>query len=259
MDEAERLRLRAELLAPQRDAYSALGLERPGTFLHAVHLRDETRWNNFILAGWHVAPGWAALDPAFQGYENLRDVPVERLRDDPPQNVTSAFSADRVYSAAVIRRGGYIGRGLEKTTWMTPAEEAQLVEKGDIELAFEECRRKIAPNAASRLMSLFVAEDTPDGARHLRELFGSSPDVWLLRVEIPAAYRFTRADTRWFDQYTRDRRPEDAERYWSEERFPADGDRWEYLVEGVLSMVDEKQLTRLRRAAGMSLGLNVSE
>jgi hypothetical protein len=95
MDEAERLHLRAEL-ARQQDAYARLGLQRPGAFLHAVNLQDMTRWNNFVLAGWHVAPGWAVMDPAFQGYENVRDVPIERLRRDPPVNVTSAFAADRI-------------------------------------------------------------------------------------------------------------------------------------------------------------------
>jgi hypothetical protein len=259
MDESERLHLRAELLARQQDAYARLGLQRPGTFLHAVHLQDMVRWNNFVHAGWLVAPGWAAMDPAFQGYESVRDVPIERLRDDPPVNVTSAFAADRIYLAAVIRRGGHIGRGLDQTEWLTTDEEARLVRAGDIELDFEDSRRHVAPDAASRLASLFVVEGTAAGARHLREMFGPGPDLWLLRVEIPAAIRFTRADTRWFEDYTRDPRAEYAERYWKGERFPADDDRWEYLVEGVLKLVDEKQLTKLRRAGGMALGLNLED
>jgi len=250
---------RTELLEQQRDAYAQLKLERPGAYLHAVNLQDMARWNNFVLAGWHVAPGWAAIDPAFAGYESVRDVSMERLRDDPPLNVTSAFSADRVYSAAIIRRGGHIGRGIDDTTWLTSDEEAELLRKGDIELVFEAGRRHVAPEAASRLASLFVADDTPEGERNLRKMLGGSFDLWLLRVEIPAAIRFTRADTRWLDAYWEHPREECVTKYWSEKPFPAKGDRWEYLVEGVLRMVSKKQLAKLRRAGALALGLNVSD
>jgi hypothetical protein len=257
--EKERLLLQAELFQQQRDGYATLGLDRPGVYLHAVSLQDMARWNNFVLAGWHVAPGWAIMDPAFAGYESVRDVSIERVRDDPPVNVTSAFAADRIYSAAIIRRGGHIGQGIDNTKWLTSEKEAELLRAGDIELAFEAGRRRVAPEAASRLASLFVADDTLDGERNLREMFGHNADLWLLRVGIPAAIRFTKADARWFDAYWEDPREEYVEAYWSQELSPGEGNRWEYLVEGVLKMVDEKQMAKLRRVGAMALGLNVSD
>jgi hypothetical protein len=257
MDEEQRRHLRAELYERQRKAYESLGLARPGRYLHGVHLQDLARWNNFVQVGWHFASGWAELDPAFAGLETVRETSIAKLRDDPPANVTTAFAGSTVYTAALIRRFGRVGRGVEHTVWLTEAEKQGCLAAADVELLFEKERRRTAPDAASRLASLFVVDDTPAGERHLREMLGASPDIMALRVEIPAAIRFTKADTRWLEAAWKDPEVELAEQYWAGTRFSAEEDRWEYLVEGILRMTSKKQLVKLRQAGAMALGMNV--
>lgn len=89
-------------------------------------------------------------------------------------------------------------------------------------------------------------------------MFGNSPDLWLMKVTVPAAIRFTRADTRWFDAYWKERRDDYIDGYWSGRPYSANEYRWEYLVEGVLKLSRDKQLTKLRQEGAMALGLDLS-
>ncbi len=140
-----------------------------------------------------------------------------------------------------------MGIGMDNTKWCSREYMNQILELGDIELELEEVRREVRPEAASRLCSLWVAEDSDAGEAHVRDMLG--PDVFVLRVSVPVAIRFTQVDTSWFDLYCKTRNRENAENYWN--GIPSkDVPTWEFLVEGCIEAADSADLEYVRKNGG---------
>jgi hypothetical protein len=140
--------------------------------------------------------------------------------------------------AAAIRGGGRIIEGAPPY----PAREVsqdqceQILRKADIELRMEEARRKLAPDAPSRLSCLYLAEATPAGRNLVDKIKGV--DAFLMEVKIVCALRLGRADAQWLDGVI----DNDAiAGYWSGE--PRHGDvTWEYLLDGVIESTNHEEL-----------------
>jgi hypothetical protein len=132
---------------------------------------------------------------------------------------------------------------MENTQWLPREKLDHILALGDIELELEETRRKVAPEEASRLCALWVAEDSEAGESHVRAMLG--PDVFVLRVSIVVATRFTRVDTTWFDLYCHSRKAEYANKYWSGTASD-NSPKWEFLVEGCIETIDPAQLEYIR-------------
>jgi hypothetical protein len=115
---------------------------------------------------------------------------------------------------------------------------------GDIELAFEEARRQLLPDGASRLASLYLADDSDIGRAHVWTMLGA--DVLILRVTIPLALRVSQVDTQWFDLYCHDPRPEYIENYWSSAPCNSAAPTWEYLIDGIIEADDLEGLAHIR-------------
>ncbi|NLJ80067.1 MAG: DUF2441 domain-containing protein [Firmicutes bacterium] len=113
-----------------------------------------------------------------------------------------------------------------------------------IELQFEKVRRQIAPNAPSRLSCLFVVDNSKEGVENIKEMLG--PNVFLLKVRIPAAIRVAKADRRWFDAYCSNADLKNVENYWFSRAF-SPGNRWEYLIDGMIEAVDDSQIEYIRK------------
>src|SRR5262249_35914063 len=119
------------------------------------------------LAGRLWSPDFAALtDPGLAAaHQPLRSVPIEVLRTGGvPQGVPAPRATWYVWAAAWVRRGGHVGIGAENTKWLPRADLDKILRLGDIELAFEEVRRKLLFDGASRLASLYVATSLTSGA-----------------------------------------------------------------------------------------------
>jgi hypothetical protein len=133
---------------------------------------------------------------------------------------------------------------MENTKWLPPQDLDKILQLGDIELSFEEGRRRLLPDGASRLASLYLADDSELGRAHVRDMLG--PDVLILRVAIPLALRVSQVDTRWFDLYCHDPKPEYIENYWSSVAFDPAAPTWEFLVDGMIEVDDPKGLAHIR-------------
>jgi hypothetical protein len=220
----------------------------PGRFVHGIDLGDWYPCWNLALAGRLWSPDFMALiDPGLAAsHQPLRDVPIDVLRTTGvPQGVPTPRATWYVWAAAWVRRGGHVGIGTEITRWLPQTNLDRILWLGDIELSFEECRRRLLPDGASRLASLYVGQDSDRGRAHVRSMLGA--DVHILRVTIPLALRVTQVDTRWFDLYCHDPKSEYIEEYWSSTPCDPAGPSWEFLVDGMIELDDPEGLEHIRQ------------
>ena len=132
----------------------------------------------------------------------------------------------------------------ENTRWLPKPNLDKILRLGDIELSFEEVRRRILPDGASRLASLYVADDSDVGRAHVRSMLGA--DIHILAVTIPLSLRVTKVDTKWFELYCHDPKPQYIEKYWSSEQCNAAAPTWEYLGDGMIE-ADPASLEHVRK------------
>lgn len=227
----------------------------PGFYSHGISIRDWYPWWNLALDGRLRSPDYLALvdEGLAAAHTPIRDIPIESLRHrGTPQGVLSPRASWYVWAAAEVRNRGEIGIGLDNPVQLPQDQLDRIVRIGDIELEFEARRREVNPDAASRLSSLYVADDTSPGHAHIRQMLG--PDVLILRVAIPAALRVSKVDTAWFERYLQNPRPEFIDQYWASTPASHDCSTWEYLVDGMIQ-VDDPDLLSYIRTHGAHLSL----
>lgn len=125
----------------------------------------------------------------------------------------------------------------------------------DIKLKFEEDRRRIAPNAVSRLNCLYVADDI----EVIKSIVGFDSKAPVLKVRIANGSLVSRVDMSWFDDFCdayKERNVAQCDyfvnNYWM--GYPRKSDcKWEYLVYGMFEVVDS--LDNLRDALDERDGL----
>ena len=124
---------------------------------------------------------------------------------------------------------------------MSPAhfsetDSEQIVKFGQAEIDFERRRREIAPNAASRLSCLYMADDDEFGRNHLQRMLGYN--IHILRVRVPLAIRVSKCDTKWFDEYCDSQDIKCIDNYWKDISMNPKYPTWEYLVDGMIEAND---------------------
>ena len=140
---------------------------------------------------------------------------------------------------------GRIRSGLPLQKRFLSITEAQLkyrLKRSDIEIEFEKERRRIVPDAASRLDCIFVAdnEDT------INQIFKGHYDLIVLEVKLIEALRFTKADFGWFEEYSREKDKRLIEGYWTSHQFRENVNSWEYLVDGIIRADDPSSSEKVR-------------
>jgi hypothetical protein len=220
----------------------------PGDFIHGINLNDWYPCWNLALCGRLYSPDFAALcDPGLaESHRCVKDLSIQALKQSgTPMGVLSPRTSWYVWAAAIIRSGGHVGIGNIDTNWLQKEEMDKIVLIGDIELAFEETRRNIAPNAVSRLACIYVAENTFIGQEHIRSMLG--PNILILKVTIPNATGVSKVDTSWFDKYCDDPNQKYIEQYWQAVALNSNVPKWEYLVDGVIEVNDPQGLEKIRK------------
>ncbi|WP_062289562.1 hypothetical protein [Nostoc piscinale] len=170
----------------------------PGDFIHGINLDDWYPCSNIASSGRLSSPNFLAIsDPGLSvSYLCVQDLPIEILKKSRiPMGVVSPRTAWYVSTAAIIRSGGYVGVGSIDTKWLQKSDIDRNVAIGDMELAFEEVRRNIAPNAVSRLACIWVAENTSIGYAHIRSMLGAN--TLILKVTIPSATGVSKVRYAW--------------------------------------------------------------
>jgi hypothetical protein len=127
---------------------------------------------------------------------------------------------------------------------ITEEQANRIVRTAEFELALEQQRRVVRPEAPSRLSCVFVAEDTPAGRTYAQTL--ATMQGFVMIVEVPFALRSARVDAHWLGD-SLDPLSDDAMRgYWSGEAQSDHEPLWEWLVDGVIKCVDPEQFELLR-------------
>jgi len=186
------------------------------------------------------------IDPTFSFQKRIEDIPIDELYEST-QSINGTMTPRAmwyVWAAAIIRSGGHVGIGQFDTKWL-PKEDLERIKKlGDIELEIEKLRREIAPEAASRLGCLWVADNTKHGEVNIRSMFG--PSIYLAKVSIPFAATVSKVDRKWFDLYCQTRNPDYIEKYWKS--IPNNtSNTWEYLVDGIIESTDKDDLDYIKK------------
>lgn len=218
-----------------------------GYFLHGINLDDWYPCWNLALSGTLTSPDFmASIEPGFSScHQRIRDVPLEELRmAGLPRGMPTPRAVWALFAGTVASRGGHLGMGIGNTRWLPRSETDECVSRREVELAFEQGRREVAPEAPSRLSSLYLAEDSDVGRTHIRNMLG--PDMHILRVVVAAAVRVHRADTRWYDRYCAERDPNYITNYWQSLPAGSDPATWEILLDGQIRAWDEEGLEYIK-------------
>jgi len=201
-------------------------------YLHCIDLSDKLKCLNFCSTG--VIHSLLPVQLVISDKRpNLRDVAIEVLRNCTEENINGLTSPRMIY---VYQRS--IFNNLKRT--LTPDEE-RFIKIGDLEIAFEEARRKHNYGAPSRLSCLYLVEDNDDGRCVLKEMFGQvfgNPEI--LEVSILDNMELMRFDYRWIDLYFKDPQAEYLKNYWEQKTYN-NMPSWEYLLEGSIRMTNKEQ------------------
>lgn len=201
-------------------------------FLHGIDINDVYPCHNVANSGQLFT---------VQQQPDIRSLSLDQLKYGPAPGgmYSSPRAVDCLMKAPILRNGQHIQMGVPPNTYNLSSEaEAKILKISDVELVFEEMRRKVAPQAPSRLNCLWLAANNEQGRKHIKEMLG---DVYILSVEIAYETNKCRVDTQWFDKYWKYPNSEYVERYWKSEQSNADP-KWEYLFEGIIKIIDSKQI-----------------
>lgn len=222
----------------------------PGAYLHAINLNDWYPCANIANTGGFPSAEFARVAELIRTQSTVFQPGYREIDLDAPEpGIGCAFPSRRAISsihfAPFIRAGGKLGIGIENTVWFDEDQYTRILRFDELEKAFEKRRRSIAPNSASRLGCIWVADDSAEGCAMLNKIFEGA---YILKVEIVAALRVTRADSRWVDAYAYEKSKNQIhiDAYWNGEKFPDEGESWEYLVEGRIGATDETQVQYVR-------------
>jgi hypothetical protein len=222
--------------------------EIDGVFYHGIDFEGSESWYprlNLLNSGALYTPDYIAyVEPNLgRAHISLHDQEIEdiRFRAFCDSGAITPRAGKYVWGASIIRSGYHLfNEGIERTQ-LTPEEEADILERSEIEIKFEEARRKINPIAASRLNCIYVA----DNKKNIKKMFTQNPNISIFEVFIPSAIRFTKVDVRWYEKYCTNHDEKYIENYWNGIPFETDSDTWEYLVDGIIKAKDQIKLQHI--------------
>ena len=192
----------------------------------------------------------ALCDPGLkEKHVSVNDVSIDFLKTRGlPIGAPTPRAAWYVWAAAIIRNGGHVGIGQINTKWINREDRDRIITIGNVEIEFERVRREMFPTSVSRLSCLWVADDNQIGDAHIRTMLG--PNIFILKVKIPAAVNVTKVNTLWFDAYLRENKREFIENYWKSISTDNGPQTWEYLVDGTIEVIDEHDIEYIRQHGG---------
>jgi len=219
--------------------------EIPGIFYHGIDFDNEESWFprlNLLNTGALFTPDYIAyVEPNLGSAHtsiHLQDIEYLKNKAFCGMGALSPRAGKYVWGASLIRSGFHLFKGTINPVQFTQDEETEIIKKSDIEVKFEEIRRVVNLEAASRLNCIFLA----DNLENIKRMFDYNPRISILEVSIPAAIRFTRADSKWYEEYCRTGDEENIEKYWRGVQFGDTPDSWEYLVDGRIQVNDIEKL-----------------
>lgn len=223
--------------------------EYPKVFLHGLDLTNWYLCHNISLDGTIWSPNFVFPDNNVQKFHtNLRDIPLNDLRNN---RIPANFAIPRVKN--YFFKGLKILTGIESNLIKLSElndDEKYYLKIAEMELTFEEERRKISPDSASRLSCLWVAENSEKGKEQIIKMLDPdkmlSSKLLIIQVKLEKILRLTKVDIKWFDEYFENKKKEFVENYWKGIPFSESEASWEYLVEGIIKINNGQDLDYIR-------------
>ncbi|SEO65584.1 hypothetical protein [Pseudomonas sp. NFACC39-1] len=206
--------------------------------IHAFDPVDFMTCNNLALKPLIMSPSCIALVDEGVGVSHVR---VEDLNFASIQE--AEFRSAVTPRTATFMKGFMLSREMTITDgygsrrgWLGE-EKDRLIKIYETELLMEEVRRRVAPEAPSRLGCIWVAEDGPHGRALLQEMFSGSRHI--VSVAIEQKINLFKADASFYDQLFETGDPTAAERYWRGEALSS---KWELLLDGAIRVTKDDEL-----------------
>lgn len=217
-------------------------------FLHGISLSNFLPCWNLSLSGRISSPDFLAkLDAGLaKSHKSIRDIDINQLKNGNfPEGVLTPRGGWYGHSFSLLRKGMHLQTGIKNPKEIPKEEEKRILRMGDIELKFEEMRRKIAPEAPSRLSCIYLAENSEAGREQIKKMLGDN--IFLLKVKILMSERLAKADVRWFDAYCENQKEEYIENYWKGISKDTKEECWEYLIDGIIVAIDQEELEYIKK------------
>jgi len=223
-----------------------------GTFYLYINPRNRNWFWYPILQfsenGFLPSPDYiASQDSNFaEKHTSIRNIKIENLRTgDEGLGGLTPTAGDYVVLARKLRRGA---KGLR-------VDKDKILRRSEIELEIEECRRKYAPNAVSRLNCIYLVDDE----KVLHNMFGDVSMDYVFKVKICQQLNYSKVDVQWYHMYSESRsissddvdywsidNEECLKKYWTSVPFDERVNNWEYLVDGLIGLENPKDLKRIQ-------------
>ena len=197
------------------------------TFIHAFKPNDELKISNICSTGTQSSLFALDLFLKCKG-KNPMNIDLDILRINPLKNLIDYPVSDRL---SIVIKGAKYRHKKNRLDF-----EDEIIKWADIELAFEENRRKNINLPPSRLSALYLAEDNQFGIANIKRMFGG---ISIFRVEILNNIQIHRADVSWYEEYGKDYDEQYISNYWNGISYDEKNPRWEYLLEGTINFIEQ--------------------
>ncbi|HEY8900589.1 MAG TPA: hypothetical protein VIM61_09270 [Chthoniobacterales bacterium] len=228
-------------------------LQAQTPYLHGIKIANGAACDKWAEKGEVMSSEFEAITSSelFFKQRGIRNAPFDLLRQPSFTPGLTTPRASFVVSQAAHARAG-IPFKLPNGREVNVAGNARLIDLGEVELAFEEMRRALFPNAPSRLCCLWVAEANDAGKKHIIQMLakGDADKMFVFPVIVVHERTPAKVETFWFNEYYATRDRSCIERYWAGEPRP-DGEEptWEILIEGKLFMIYNEDIEHVRTLA----------
>lgn len=217
-------------------------------YVHGVDLENDILVHNLgVGQGKMISTDFLGThDPGIrERHRRVATVPISEIATMAMDgNVLSPRLSKFFTFAAILESGRVVVDGYDRIWEITDGQKRRIFETRNLELAFEEGRRRFAPDSPSRLTCIWLAEDSPEGKGVIRWMM---PNVYIAQARIDVATGYAEVDSSWFDAYLNSPKPEFIERYWAGEAHPKEP-RKEILVDGVVQLTDPAQLQHIKES-----------
>lgn len=209
--------------------------------IHAFDPVDFMTCNNLAVQPLIMSPSCIASVDAGIGAIHVRveDLNIADIRE-------ARFGSAVTPRAATFMIGFMLSRNMTITDgygsqrgWV---DDGRLIRIYETELVMEEVRRRVAPNAPSRLGCIWLAEDGPRSRAMLQEMFAASRHI--VSVAIEQQTNLFKADSSFYDRLFDTGDSTAAELYWRGEVLSS---KWELLLDGAIRVTKDDELQVLLR------------
>ncbi|RKS42539.1 uncharacterized protein DUF2441 [Gillisia mitskevichiae] len=218
-------------------------------FIYFINLDDFLVTLNFGKTGMISSPSIANLF-TYKSLHPIYNLDIDELMKNP--HSYSGFSSPRMSNIAITsmsKNGFRLQYGIKNPK---PISEAQIIKSeliANIEIEFEKIRREISPNSPSRLIAIYLAEDSYEGRTMLKNMFNKKNNFKIAPVKITCNLLFHKADSKWITEYEKTGNKIAIKKYWQGIPFDKNPE-FEYLLEGTIELKNEIDKSELKNKYG---------